>query len=412
VASAAAAAPAVPAAPAAPAAADEPVTPKKTIGAYMGELAARKNEALALGGAPATAKADSAPPSTSGTPNGVSSGNGGGTPNDTNQAKLTQHSSASPGPAVSTSKPSPPVTTSETIKRSTLPPVIAFDKNEPSSLPAHAKKILHSRRVPTNNVLSVDDIPVNQKLLRMQLKRLGFKIDTAANGKEAIDAVVKGDYDFVFMDLDMPVMDGLTATAAIRKLEANTDKHVPIIAMTSYDRDVDRQASMKSGMDDYLVKGATQKQLADVVVKFSPRIAAAGEEGAQQGLKVEDVILAVDLNGLRKNLGKEELEEVSRLFGSSISTFVDCMRLAIDERSSDAFGHFAHCIKGPAAAMGLTGMTAIISDMIRASEAEDWLHVGYQYLNLRTNFTAVLTKLKTLCESEPNSNGLVNEVRA
>ena len=210
-----------------------------------------------------------------------------------------------------------------------------------------------ANRVLTNRVLIVDDIPVNQKLLRLQLKRLGFDVETACNGKEAVDAVVKNEYDIVFMDLDMPVMDGPSATAAIRKIEAVTLKHVPIVAMTSYDRDVDRDRCMQSGMDDYLVKGATQKQLNEVINKFVKQLVDTDSEPArllesQSPAALAAASAAVDIDTLQHLHGKEEMQEVSRLFYSSVNTFVECIELAIDERNADAVNHFAHCIKGPA----------------------------------------------------------------
>ncbi len=262
----------------------------------------------------------------------------------------------------------------------------------------------------------MDDIPVNQKLLRLQLKRLGFDVETACNGKEAVDAVVKNEYDIVFMDLDMPVMDGPSATAAIRKIEAVTLKHVPIVAMTSYDRDVDRDRCMQSGMDDYLVKGATQKQLNEVINKFVKQLVDTDSEPArllesQSPAALAAASAAVDIDTLQHLHGKEEMQEVSRLFYSSVNTFVECIQLAIDERNADAVNHFAHCIKGPAASMGLNQLTGIISEMIGAAETGDWTHVRFQYMKLKSNFSQVLVRLKDICGPEHlNASTFVGEV--
>jgi CheY-like chemotaxis protein/PAS domain-containing protein len=279
-----------------------------------------------------------------------------------------------------------------------------------------AQATTRATRVLTNRVLIVDDIPVNQKLLRLQLKRLGFDVETACNGKEAVDAVVKNDYDIVFMDLDMPVMDGPSATAAIRKIEAVTLKHVPIVAMTSYDRDVDRDRCLQSGMDDYLVKGATQKQLNEVINKFVKQLVDTDSEPARLLESQSSAAAALqaqplDIDSLQHLHGKEEMQEVSRLFYSSVNTFVECIQLAIDERNADAVNHFAHCIKGPAASMGLNQLTAIITEMIGAAETGDWTHVRFQYMKLKSNFSQVLVRLKDICGPEHlNANTFVGEV--
>jgi CheY-like chemotaxis protein len=221
---------------------------------------------------------------------------------------------------------------------------------------------------------------------------------------------MKEEFDLIFMDLDMPVMNGPSAAAAIRRLERETNKHVPIIAMTSYDRDIDRQASINSGMDDYLVKGATQKELTEVINKFLGQIAEPEVESALPG-QLGDSIYAVDLDSLKNLLGQTELEEVFRLFNSSISTFVESMYLSIEERNASAVNHFANCIKGPTAQMNLDKLTLVLSKIIAASENGDWLRVGQEYLKLRTGFSETLTQMKNMCEPHPHSQaGLVSEV--
>jgi len=245
----------------------------------------------------------------------------------------------------------------------------------------------------TKTVLIVDDTPVNQSLLRLQLRQLGLNIEVAFNGKEAIEAISSKDFDLVFMDMDMPVMDGPTATVEIRKAEEASKKHVPIIAMTSYDRDIDRSLCLDSGMDDYLVKGVTQKQLAKVVAKFLHE----EDDDAQPDLKqIEANVSAVDLESLRKMLGSRELEEIFSLFSSSLSTFLECMQLAIDEKSADAVTQFAHCIKGPASIMELGSLTVHITAIMDAARDGDWVDVKRSYLVLRSNFAEILKIMKQL----------------
>ncbi len=251
------------------------------------------------------------------------------------------------------------------------------------------------RKLSTNKkILIVDDIPVNQKLLRLQLKRLGFEdIETAPNGKDAVACVQQTEYAVVFMDLDMPVMDGPTATAEIRKIEEITRKHVPIIAMTSYDRDVDRERSLKSGMDDYLVKGATQEQIDQAMSKF---VQTAPEDAPEWEQKTEADTDTPDAEAFDHLKQLEDFEEISRLFCTSVSTFIDCIQLALDERNADALNHFAHSIKGPASSMGLKQLCVVLLDMIDAAESGDWMHARFDYMKLKTSFQQVLGRLKEI----------------
>ena len=104
------------------------------------------------------------------------------------------------------------------------------------------------------SVLLVEDNVLNQKLIFLNLSKLGFKIDIANDGKEALEKVQYPKYDLVLMDLMMPVMDGLEATLAIREMEKNTNKHISIIGLTANTYDTDRDKCLEYGMDEYMAK--------------------------------------------------------------------------------------------------------------------------------------------------------------
>jgi two-component system sensor histidine kinase/response regulator len=103
------------------------------------------------------------------------------------------------------------------------------------------------------NVLLAEDNPVNQRVAALNLKKLGCRVDVAANGRIAVEMFQKGSYDCVFMDVLMPDMDGYEATAAIRSLEANGNR-IPIIALTANAMPGDRERCLAVGMDDYVAK--------------------------------------------------------------------------------------------------------------------------------------------------------------
>jgi two-component system sensor histidine kinase/response regulator len=103
-------------------------------------------------------------------------------------------------------------------------------------------------------ILVVDDSVMNQKLTVVQLQRLGLAADAVGNGLEAIAAYAQRPYDVVLMDCEMPQMDGYEATAEIRKQEAGTLRHIPIVAMTAHVAAKDRERCFTAGMDHYLAK--------------------------------------------------------------------------------------------------------------------------------------------------------------
>ena len=118
-----------------------------------------------------------------------------------------------------------------------------------------------SVELPPLRILLAEDSLVNQKLALGLLGKHGHSVVVANNGKEAVVALASGEYDVVLMDVEMPEMDGLEATAVVRTGERQTGKHVPIIAMTAHAMKGDRERCLEAGMDDYVSKPIRAQQL-------------------------------------------------------------------------------------------------------------------------------------------------------
>ncbi|MCB0042355.1 MAG: response regulator, partial [Caldilinea sp.] len=113
-------------------------------------------------------------------------------------------------------------------------------------------------------ILVAEDNLVNQKVILRILQRGGYEVDVVANGAEAVDAIATGAYDVIFMDVQMPVMDGLQATRTIRSLP-ELARQPYIIALTAAATEVDRHACLTAGMDDFIAKPAQAKDLLGAV---------------------------------------------------------------------------------------------------------------------------------------------------
>jgi CheY-like chemotaxis protein len=111
-----------------------------------------------------------------------------------------------------------------------------------------------SKEMKDLKILLVEDNLINQKITLLTLKPLVNTIDTAANGKEALDKFGTNNYDLILMDIKMPVMSGLIAAEKIRALESTTNSHVPIIAITANAMIGDKEKCLSSGIDDYISK--------------------------------------------------------------------------------------------------------------------------------------------------------------
>ena len=114
-------------------------------------------------------------------------------------------------------------------------------------------------------VLVAEDNAVNQKLARAMLTRLGHASVLASDGREAVAEWGTGGYDVIFMDVQMPDLDGFDATREIRRLEAGTGVRVPIVAMTAHAMPGDRERCLGAGMDDYVTKPISLAEIARVL---------------------------------------------------------------------------------------------------------------------------------------------------
>ena len=122
---------------------------------------------------------------------------------------------------------------------------------------------------PRAAVLVAEDNAVNQVVARRMLERLGCQVDVVADGAEVIERLATTPYDIVFMDCQMPVMDGYEATATIRR-SGGSGARIPIVAMTASALAEDRQRCLAAGMDDHVAKPIRAAQLTAVLDRFVP----------------------------------------------------------------------------------------------------------------------------------------------
>ncbi len=117
-------------------------------------------------------------------------------------------------------------------------------------------------------ILCVDDSKINQKVAQFMLQKMGYTVDIAANGKDAIESICSFPYDLVLMDIQMPEMDGLEATKAIRSLPQDsygTRNEIPIIGLSGISRKGIHEICLKAGMSDFLTKPIRKERLLEAI---------------------------------------------------------------------------------------------------------------------------------------------------
>jgi CheY-like chemotaxis protein len=211
-----------------------------------------------------------------------------------------------------------------------------------------ASAAAHGKRL---RILLAEDNPVNERVARHILQKADHSVLAVANGREAVAAIEREDFDVVLMDVQMPEMDGFEATAEIRHRERLTGRHLPIIAMTAHAMKGDRERCLAAGMDDYVSKPVHPAHLLKVIEKFGPQAAEpapASPAAAEHEPAVYDRQTALD-----RVSGEEELlDEVTQLFLSDAPSRMAEIRAALGEGNPQRLQNAAHSLKGAAGYVG------------------------------------------------------------
>ncbi len=220
-------------------------------------------------------------------------------------------------------------------------------------------------------ILLAEDNIINQKVAVRLLERMGYRVDVVANGLEAVEALSRISYGLVFMDCQMPEMDGFEATAEIRKRDAGV-RHTVIVAMTANAMQGDREQCLAAGMDDYLSKPITTEALAGVLERRAPAAAPAEPHGGQGVLREDGAIDPLIFNGLRELAGEEAPDFLQTLVGHFLKDVPESlgqMREALIRGDLHELARLAHRLKGGASNLGALGMARLCERIHAAAEA-------------------------------------------
>lgn len=209
-------------------------------------------------------------------------------------------------------------------------------------------------------VLLVDDVELNRTVALAFLQDTGMHVEIAVHGREAVEKVLAQPYDLVLMDIQMPEMDGLTATRAIRQ-EARL-KHLPIIAMTAHAMEGDRQRSLDAGMQDHLTKPIDPEALYAALLRWIAPRPDAGPAAPPTASGTPAIAIPVlegidTARGLAQCLGRPELYR--RIMGNFVQEFADspaAMQQAAQAQDWPTARRLAHSLKSAAATLGAAAL--------------------------------------------------------
>ena len=203
-----------------------------------------------------------------------------------------------------------------------------------------------SRR--TLSILLAEDNPVNQTLAVKLLDKLGHQVQVVGNGAEALDAVHRGSFDVVLMDIQMPVMGGLEATRAIRQLETSLGRRTPIVAMTAHALTGDRENCLAAGMDEYVPKPINLQSLASALEMVTGVSQEAPPGSAREAESRHGTTALYDRRVMLDNIGDDEelFHQLGLVFLDSYGERLEEVRQALAQRDADKVYRAAHAIKG------------------------------------------------------------------
>lgn len=199
-------------------------------------------------------------------------------------------------------------------------------------------------------ILVVEDIELNCKFITKLLSNMGLVCDIANDGREAIEALKKQNYDLVLMDCQMPIMDGYEATKKIRESQDDKQRNIPIIAMTANAMQSDREKCFKAGMTDYISKPIDKEKLFNILskyIKFELQIVELSEEKIADNSSFFSQII----EKLIQEIGftREETIQILNEFMEFLVQSILELDIAVEENHFDATKSIAHKLKGSSA---------------------------------------------------------------
>lgn len=243
-------------------------------------------------------------------------------------------------------------------------------------------------------VLVVEDNVTNQQVAKAMLSKLNLEVDIANDGKEAIEKLKKNDYDIVFMDIEMPGIDGYETTRIIRRSKEVRNPKVPIVAMSAHVLKGEREKCLKIGMNEYISKPVQMKNLVEVLGKLLKLSEKVDESKKQSESAVFDSGRFDKTDLLEKVMGDEEiLKEIVLTFKKDIDERMKRLEDYIKNGDVAGAGREAHTIKGAAMNICARYLGEYAKEVEDASKKGDLTRAGKALEEMKTELKKLLKVL-------------------
>lgn len=247
-------------------------------------------------------------------------------------------------------------------------------------------------------VLLVDDNQINQKVATEILKKLGCTIDVAGNGMEAILKVIEKPFDLIFMDIQMPEMDGITATKKIRELRIKD--LAPIIAMTAYSMEEDKERFLNAGMDDYLPKPIKAEALKRIISKWLLKEEEQESIANKSNNSQFEIVNLEIVNQLKVHLDETMIAEVYESFEIETAELLEGM----ESKDWEIIRSNLHTLKGNASTLGIE-QVAYWATLIESNlKKKNTSNFENDFFNLKNTFYEYRNSYKNILNIYSHAN--------
>jgi signal transduction histidine kinase/CheY-like chemotaxis protein len=281
-----------------------------------------------------------------------------------------------------------------------------FERRSDGARGSEQKEHEQSSMMPITSasVLLVEDNPVNQEVNTELLASLGCTVELAATGWEAIAAFERGRYDVIFMDCQMPELDGLEATKRIRQQEAQTGMRTPIVALTAHALEDHRQRCFAAGMDDYLSKPLTIDMLTTMLKRWVPSSVPDVLQEVTAGIDIvgsdassgspPQSTSSHPLIALRDQAGQKVVVSVVNTYLSDAPKQLAALRQALDRSDALVVERTAHSLKSSSAIVGGGTLSDVCHEIERIGHDGDLNAAGTLVEKAERTFSALQTSLR------------------
>lgn len=280
-------------------------------------------------------------------------------------------------------------------------------KGIPKTLKASANYRFNAR------ILVAEDYPANQLVVQRFLEDLGCQVHLVSNGFEAVKALKKQQFDLVFMDCQMPFMDGYQATEEIRLNELSSDlgKHIPIIALTAHALTEDEAKCKEAGMDEWVTKPFTRQDLSKALQKWLPEALVISDQPALRTdistlAKASNVVedtTAINMKFFTQQFKLDNVDDLAfitsltQAFQQNAAQTLSNLQQSIENEDAEQIRKLAHGLKSLSTNVGSGKLTELCMTMEQAGKTNNLAGTQPLLESMKQEYLRVLTELNALC---------------